>query len=78
MNITEEKIWFIGELVPELPDHLLPTHLRILNAVFYQQIVKKKSFPRAITIVAESFEAKFDEILTFLSQNLLPSHSTQC
>jgi hypothetical protein len=47
------KIWIIGELVPELPDNLFPTHL---HAVFYQQIVGQKSFPTAIMIVAEHLQ----------------------
>jgi hypothetical protein len=47
-NCTKE-IAIIGELVLELPDKLFPTHLRILNAVFYQQIVERKSFSRAKT-----------------------------
>jgi hypothetical protein len=42
--------------VPELPNNLFPTYLRIINAVFYQQIVEKKSFPRAITTVAEHLQ----------------------
>jgi hypothetical protein len=53
MDITVQKISIIGELVPELPDNLFPTYLRILNAVFYQQIGEKNSFPRATTIAAE-------------------------
>jgi hypothetical protein len=62
MDKTVHKIWIIGELVPELPDDLFPTHLRILNAVFYQQIVKKKSYPGAITTVAEHLQGLWRNI----------------
>jgi hypothetical protein len=61
MDISR-TIWIIGELVPELPDNLFPTHLKILNAVIYQQIVEKKSFPRAITIVVEHLQGLWRNI----------------
>jgi hypothetical protein len=51
MDITVQKIWIIGELGPDLPDNLFPTHLRILNA-----------FPRAITIVAKHFHGLWRNI----------------
>jgi hypothetical protein len=56
MGISTIQIWIIGELVAKLPDNLFPSHFRKLNVVFYQQIVEKKSFSRAITIVAEHLQ----------------------